>query len=731
MEKVLKHVDGVANVSVNLATERVTLAFDSAKTDLPRLAEAVEEAGYKLLLPYPADSHPAESTGSDTATQEAHQESAYRRLKSDFILSAVLAVPLMVISVISMTDWFMRWSPLSMDALNKSLFLAATVVMFVPGKRFFSAAWKLARHFSADMNTLVAVGTGTVYVFSSLVVLFPEWLPQAAAANKIYFDTAATITTLILLGRLLEAKAKQRTTDAIKRLLGLQPKTACVIRGRQEVEIKLSDLLVNDVVIVRPGERIPVDGIILIGSTSIDESLVTGESLPVDKAPGQRVIGGTINKNGTIEFRATAVGSHTVIAQIVRLVEEAQGSKAPIQTLADKIASVFVPSVISIAAGTFLLWYIVGGLPFTAAMINFIAVLIIACPCALGLATPTAIMVGTGLGASRGILIKNAASLERARTIDTIVLDKTGTMTIGKPSVTEFVSLNGHEERFVLQRAASLESRSEHPIGRAIVEYATQFGIELSAVQSFESLPGLGLKGTVIDHVLAIGNGGLMNLLNINTAAAAEITSKLSRDGKTPVFISIDGSLAGILGIADTMKPTTTEAVDGLRRLGLEVIMITGDNTRTAQAIGRQAGIDSVIAEVLPQGKASHIKRMQSQGRIVAMVGDGINDAPALAQADVSIAMGSGTDVAMDTADITLMQSDLRGVADAVRLSRRTILTIRQNLFWAFVYNVIGIPVAALGLLNPMVAAGAMAMSSVSVISNSLRLRRYKFSENY
>lgn len=730
VEKVLRHVDGVSNASVNLASERVTLAFDPSKTDLPRLAEAVEEAGYKLLLPPPARSDSQGSTGRDTTTQEMSQENAFRQLKSDFIFSALLTVPVMVVSMISMTDWFMRWSPLSMDELNKLLFLAATVVMFFPGRRFFQAAWKLARHFSADMNTLVAVGTGTAYVFSSVVVLFPNWLPNEVAANTIYFDTAVTIITLILLGRLLEAKAKRRTTDAIKKLLGLQPKTARVMRDRQELEIALSDLVIDDLVIVRPGERVPVDGVIVDGSTSIDESLVTGESLPVDKAPGGNVIGGTINKNGTIEFRATAVGSHTMIAQIVRLVEEAQGSKAPIQALADKIASVFVPVVISIAVVTFLLWFFVGSLPFTVSMINFIAVLIIACPCALGLATPTAIMVGTGLGASRGILIKNAESLERAGKIQTIVLDKTGTMTEGKPSVTDFVTMNGYERAFVLQRVASLENRSEHPMGKAVVEYASRVGAEMIAVQSFESIPGLGLQGTVTGDSLAIGNGSLMDRLSIDRSGAEEISSKLSDDGQTPVFVSINGVLAAVLGVADTIKPTTRQAVDRLKSLGFAVIMITGDNSRTAEAIGKQGGVDTVVAGVLPQEKAAHIKRLQSQGKIVAMVGDGINDAPALAQADVSIAMATGTDVAMETADITLMQSDLSGVVDAVRLSRRTILSIRQNLFWAFIYNVVGIPVAALGLLNPMVAAGAMAMSSVSVVSNSLRLRRYKFVKN-
>jgi Cu+-exporting ATPase len=723
VEKALKKVDGVENAAVNLASEKVTFAFDPTKADLAQLASVVDEAGYKLLLPTPAAQTTQESVEGKPV--ETHQDQAYRKLKSDFLLSAALTVPIMFVSMVSMADWFMRWSPFSMDEVNKLLFLATTVVVFIPGRRFFQAAWKLAKHFSADMNTLVAVGTGTAYVFSSLVVLFPEWLPIAAGDNAIYFDTAATITTLILMGRLLEARAKRRTTDAIRKLLGLQPKTARVRRNGSEFDIPISDLVVDDTIIVRPGEKIPVDGIITSGATSIDESLVTGESLPVDKTAGHKVIGGTINKNGSIEFLATAVGKDTVIANIVRLVEEAQGSKAPIQALADKIAAVFVPVVISIAMVTFLLWYFAGGLPFTAAMINFIAVMIIACPCALGLATPTAIMVGTGLGASHGILIRNAESLERAGKIRTIVLDKTGTVTEGKPSVTDFEVLNGFAKHRVLQRAASLENKSEHPLGKAIVEYARRLGSEPAEIESFESVPGLGLMGTISGDFVVVGNDGMMEKWSIDVSAARETCSRLSRQGKTPVQVALNGTLCAVIGIADTIKSGSTEAIAQLKSFGFNIVMITGDNERTAQEVARQAGIETVIAGVLPQEKAEHVKRLQREGKEVAMVGDGINDAPALAQADVSIAMGSGTDVAMETADITLMHSDLQGVADAIRLSKKTILSIKQNLFWAFIYNIIGIPVAAFGLLNPMVAAAAMAMSSVSVVSNSLRLRRF------
>ena len=717
VEKALKKVEGVQTASVNLASENVTLSFDGTKADLTRLSSAVEDAGYKLLLPEAATK----------PSEDSHQQQAYRKLRSEFIFSAILTVPIMALSLISSTAWFTSHSFLSTDEVSKLLFLATTLVMFISGKRFFTIAWKLARHLAVDMNTLVAVGTGTAYLYSSLVVLFPEWMSVGSAAHHIYFDTAATIVTLILMGRLLESKAKMRTTDAIKKLLGLQPKTARVLRNDVEQDVPLSDLVKDDIIIVRPGEKVAVDGIITKGFTSLDESMVTGESMPVEKTVGHKVIGGTINKNGSIEFRATAVGKETVIAQIIKLVEEAQGSKAPIQALADRIAGVFVPVVIGLAVITFILWYFVGGLPFTAAMINFIAVLIIACPCALGLATPTAIMVGTGLGASRGILIKNAESLERAHKLQTVILDKTGTVTEGKPSATDVIALNGFDERTVLQRAASVESRSEHPMASAIVDHARAAGLDLSSVESFQSLTGLGLTAVVESDAILIGSGALMKEYAIDTAAAESAVSKLSQEGKTIIYAAINGKLAGVIGVADTIKATSRETIAQLKAMNLEVVMITGDNERTAAAIAAQAGVDRVIAGVMPQDKAAQVRSQQSSGRVVGMVGDGINDAPALAQADVSIAMGTGTDVAMETADITLMRGDLIGVVEAIKLSHRTILAIRQNLFWAFIYNVIGIPVAALGLLNPMIAAAAMAMSSVSVVSNSLRLRTYRF----
>ena len=748
VEKTLTRVDGVEQAAVNLASERVTFSFDPGKTNLNALASVVEKAGYKLLLPDPPSASRSDSAARNDL-QENHQERAYRKTKSDFLLSVALSVPVMFISMVSMTDWFMRWSPLSMEEVNKVLFLLSTVVMVLPGNRFFDSAWKQAKHVTADMNTLVAVGTGTAYAFSSLVVLFPHWLPDASAANAIYFDTAATIITLILLGKLLEARAKRKTTDAIRRLLHLQPKTAHLLRDGKELEVEVGELVVNDIIIVRPGEKIPVDGVVTNGSSSVDESLVTGESLPVEKSMSDKLIGGTINKNGSIEFRATAVGKDTVIAHIARLVEDAQGSKAPIQALADKIAGVFVPIVVGIAVLTFVGWYIFGGLPFTSAMVNFIAVLIIACPCALGLATPTAIMVGTGLGATRGILIRDAQSLERAQNVQTIVLDKTGTVTEGKPVVTDLFAFNGFEKTHIVQLAAALENKSEHPLGRAVVEYARKMPVGLPEAESFESDTGWGVRGVVAGASVLIGNAGMMERGAVesvggsaegsrvwnngivesgggNSRTANEILASLAAQGKTPILVAIDGKIAGIIGVGDVVKPSSRDVIGKLKGLGIDIVMITGDNPATAGAIAAQVGIDEVIAGVLPDEKSRHIKRLQTGGRVVAMVGDGINDAPALAQADVSIAMGSGTDVAMEAADITLMQSDLAGVLEAIALSKRTMLSIKQNLFWAFVYNVIGIPVAALGYLNPMVAAGAMAMSSVSVVSNSLRLRRWR-----
>jgi Cu+-exporting ATPase len=731
IEKTLNKSDGVNNAVVNLATEKVTFSYNESVTDIPKLAAIVEDAGYKLITPMPGETEKeADGTGSAlNNSEELHHKEYYKRLKSEFIFALVMAIPIMFISMVEMTSWFQNLVTFPMDYVYKLLFLASSLVMFISGRRFFITTWKLLKHFSADMNTLVAVGTGTAYIYSTIVVLFPNLISINEQGNHIYFDTAVTIITLILMGRLLEAGAKDKTSSAIKKLMGLQPKTARVIRNGNELDIFISEVKINDIVVVRPGEKVPVDGMIIKGSSSIDESMVTGESIPVDKIVNDKVTGGTINKNGSIEFRASAVGRGTVIAQIIKLVEQAQGSKAPIQSLADKISSVFVPTVISIALLTFLIWYFVVGALFTTAMINFIAVLVIACPCALGLATPTAIMVGTGLGASNGILIKNAESFECAHKIDTVVLDKTGTITTGKPVVTNIRTFQPEfDEQKLIQIIASIENKSEHPLGQAIVDYANEKNIPLLDISGFNSVTGLGLKGSVNGLAVTAGNILMMNKYFIETKEADKDAMNFSDEGKTTIFVSINGNLAGLIAVADTIKPGTKETILALKKSGsgIEVIMITGDNEKTAQAIAHEAGIENVIADVLPQDKAIHIKKLQEKRRVTAMVGDGINDSPALAQADVGIAIGTGTDIAIETSDITLISGDLAGVGKAIKLSQRTLRTIKQNLFWAFVYNVIGIPIAALGLLNPIFAAAAMAFSSVSVVTNSLMLKRTK-----
>jgi Cu+-exporting ATPase len=729
VEKSAVRPGGVVGANANLATEKVTLTYDPSKVGLPEIAASIADAGYTLVVPREgvsaeggadSGSPPASAAG----TEPGPQEKSYRSLRKDFLLGAVVTAPVIAISMTAMTPWFQRAVPLA--EINTILLVLTTIVMAGPGRRFFALGWKLARRASADMNTLVAVGAGTAYAFSAVVTLFPRW----TGAGHVYFDTAATIVTLILLGRMLEARAKSRTSDAIRKLAGLRPASARVVREGEWLDVPAGEVRRGDLVMVRPGERVPVDGVIEKGATAIDESMITGESLPVDRGPGGRVTGGTVNLAGGFEFRATAVGSETVVANIIRLVEEAQGSKAPIQALADRIAAVFVPAVLAIAAATLLAWLTVGGLPFTAAMINFIAVLIIACPCALGLATPTAIMVGTGRGAAMGILIRNAESLERAQRVTTVVLDKTGTLTTGTPAVAGVTAYNGYDEAAVLGYAAAVESRSEHPLAKAIVATATTKrgtgapGAPAAQVDSFRSMTGLGVSALVGGDATAVGSAGLMAEQAIDLAPSVEGAAEIAAAGLTPAYVAVNGLLAGVISIGDALKPGAKEAVERLRSLGLDVVMITGDNRETALAVAAEAGITDVVAGETPEGKARRVLEMQRGGAVVAMAGDGVNDAPALARADVGIAMGHGTDVAMETADITLISGDLSGIAGAIALSRKTIGAIRQNLFWAFIYNVVGIPVAALGLLNPMVAAAAMAFSSVSVVSNSLRLKK-------
>ncbi len=720
VEQALLAEPGVVKASVNLAVNRATVEFVPTLTGLPELRKAVEKAGYRV------------SAGEGETAEEAdraRREREHRSLRARVAAGAVLAV---VIFLGSMKHWF-PWLP----ALFHNPFVLwalATPVQFLLGGTFYRGAWAALRHRTTDMNTLIAVGTSSAYGYSVVATLVPRLFERAGLAPDVYFDTSAAIIVLILFGRLLESRARGRTSDAIRRLLGLKPLTARVIRGNEEREVAIDDVVAGDTVVVRPGEKIPVDGIVVEGRSAVDESMLTGESLPVDKAPGDEVIGATLNRTGSFRFRATRVGGETALAQIIRLVREAQGSKAPIQRLADVIASSFVPAVIGIAVVTFLVWLLFGPEPaLTRALLNFVAVMIIACPCALGLATPTAILVGTGRGAERGILIKSGESLETAHKVTTVVFDKTGTLTRGEPRVTDVVPAEGFTEDDLFRLAAGAERGSEHPLGEAIVAAAKERGLALPEADDFKALEGLGVEARVDGRAVLAGSLKLLRDRGRGAGALAERAASLSGEGKTSVFVAVDGRPAGLFGIADTLKPSAAPAVARLRKMGLEVVMLTGDDRRAAEAVARAAGIERVEAEVLPGEKARVIRELQEAGRVVAMVGDGINDAPALARADVGIAVGTGTDIAVEAAGITLIRDDLAGVVSAIELSRRTIRTIRQNLFWAFVYNVVGIPVAAgvlypfFGiLLNPVIASLAMAFSSVSVVSNSLRLRRAK-----
>ena len=708
VEKTLLRVPGVERAAVNLATERATIAFDGTPATVAAMERAVADAGY-TLLPLPS---------RDAGDGAGGERDVLRREVS---LAAALTVPIMAVSMLTMGGAPPSWWPLSQAWTNLLLLVLTTPIMALPGRRFFRGFLSALRHRTADMNTLVAVGTGSAYISSAYMTLFPG---VSGAPAHVYFDTSAAIISLILLGKYLEMGAKRKSSDAIRQLIKLQPATAHVRRAALEAEVPVSDVRTGDLVIVRPGERIPVDGIVTAGSSAVDESMVTGESLPVEKQPDDKAIGGTINCHGVLELRATDVGASTVLAGIIRLVEEAQGSRAPVQHLADRIAAVFVPVVIGVAVVTFLSWMLAGA-GVAAAMMNAIAVLVIACPCALGLATPTAIMVGTGVGARLGILIRDAAALETTRRVNVLVLDKTGTVTAGKPVVTDVLPLHGLEHTSLLRLVASVEDRSEHPLAKAIVRYAHGQGIRTAVPSSFLSRSGFGVTAEVEGNRVVVGSVALLSAEGISLDDGDARLRELLQGGRTLVLAAVDGQMAGAIGIADRVRPEAAQVVAGLRGMGIDVVMITGDNERTAKVVATEAGIDRVIAGLLPGGKADFIRTLQANQSIVAMVGDGINDAPALAQADIGIAMGGGTDAAMEAADVTLMSNDLRSILDTLRLSRRTLATIRQNLFWAFVYNVVGIPLAAMGVLSPMIAAGAMAISSVSVVGNSLRLRRF------
>jgi Cu+-exporting ATPase len=722
VERALTSVPGVESASVNLATEQATVAFDPARTDLGHLRDAVAAAGYELAEP-----RPEPGAGEAGDGERAAREAAERREKLRFVVGAVLSVPVLLGSM----SHVFPWVPALLQNPWLQLALTTPVQVWV-GWQFHRGFVHDLRYRTASMSTLVSIGTNAAYAFSIAVTLWPHTFVRHVAMT--YYDVSAVVITLVVLGRWLETRARGRTSEAIRRLMTLAPRTARVIRDGVETDVPTAEVRVGDFVRIRPGERVPVDGVVTEGASTVDESMLTGESLPVEKAPEAKVFAGTVNRTGTFVFRAARVGSETTLARIIKLVAEAQGSRAPIQRLADRVAAVFVPIVLVIAALTFVAWWLVGPEPAgLLALTNAVAVLVIACPCAMGLATPTAIMVGTGRGAEFGVLVKSAAALELLHRVDTIVFDKTGTLTVGRPAVTDVVPVGAATEDEILALAAAAEQASEHPLGEAIVACAKERGLALPPIVEFAAVPGQGLDAMTTDGRVLLGNRALLDARGIDVGPLAARVRQLAAEGKTAIHLAFAGRLVGVIAAADVLKPEARRAVAALKRLGVSVAMLTGDTRLTAEAIAREAGLDRVLAEVLPPDKAREIRALQAEGRRVAMVGDGINDAPALAQAEVGIAMGSGTDVAIDAADVTLMRGDLDGVVAAVELSRRTIRVIRENLAWAFGYNTILIPVAA-GvlypvwgvLLSPILAGAAMAFSSVSVVTNSLRLKRWR-----
>ncbi len=737
VERAITKQSGILSVNVNLATEKATVTYMPGSVRRSDLVAAVEKAGYGVL--------DLTNVEAPEDVERAARQAEIDRQKRLVLTGAAFTLPLFLISMAR--DVVMASLPTGhttmtgMETVNPALawllwagwpfvfFLLATPVQIIVGKQYMVGAYKAARNRTTNMDTLIAMGSLAAYIYS-IAVLIGILLGISGIGDHVYFETSAVILTLITLGKLLEARAKGRTSEAIKALMGLAPKTATLLRDGEEVQVAIDSVIAGDVLVVKPGERIPVDGVVIEGRSAVDESMLTGESLPVNKQTGSEVIGATVNKQGRLVVEATKVGAQTALAQIIRLVEQAQGSKAPIQRVADQVSGVFVPVVITLAALTFLGWLVIGQVGFTQAMVHAVAVLVIACPCALGLATPTAIMVGTGKGAALGILFKNSESLENAHRLHAIALDKTGTITRGEPSVTDVVSLNGVSTDDLLRLAASAERGSEHPLGQAVVQAAQVAGHSVGQPEGFESESGRGIRATVEGKQIVIGSPAYIAEQGIMLSAHQERIEAIQAQGRTAVVVIIDGEAAGVLGIADTIKEGSREAVAALQAQGLDVVMITGDNRLTAQAIADEAGIKRFLADVLPGQKADAVKELQAEGKRVAMVGDGINDAPALAQADVGIAIGTGTDIAMEASDLTLMSGDLRGVVRAIGLSKATMRTIYQNLFWAFIYNIILIPVAMLGLLVPMLAAGAMAFSSVFVVSNSLRLRGKSLDRN-
>ncbi|MFA5771173.1 MAG: heavy metal translocating P-type ATPase [Thermoplasmata archaeon] len=734
IEKSLDNVPGVSSVSVNFALERAKITFDSNAVTTSAIKKAIRDTGYDIL-------ESEEASGEDR--EKTAREMEMKRQRFNLLVAALLAVP---ITIISMRTAF----PGFFDSINLGfipnyleskptlyfIFILTTIVMVIPGRQFFTGTYKGFKHGTTDMNLLIATGTGAAYAVSVAATFFD----LGKGYEDVYYETAALLITFVVLGRYLEAVAKGKTSEAIRKLMGLRAKTARVVRNGMEMDIPAEDVVVGDLVVVRPGEKIPVDGVVREGYSSVDESMITGESIPVDKKVGDEVVGATINKNGLLKFEASKVGKETALAQITKLVEDAQTSKAPIQSIADVVAGRFIVAVHVISLAAFLFWFFIGyqyfngwSTPFLFSLLISISVLVIACPCAVGLATPTAIMVGTGKGAENGILVKGGEALENTHKLDIIVFDKTGTLTKGAPSLTDIITAKGRDEMEILRLAATAEKGSEHPLGEAIVKGAIERGIKVDDADSFNSIPGYGVEAEYKGKKLIVGKRKLLNDRQINIISLEGEMKKLENEGKTAMLVAINNEAVGIIAVADTITEYAEEAVAQLHKLGLEVIMITGDDESTAKAIAKQCGIDKVIAEVLPQGKADEIRKLQAEGRKVAMVGDGINDAPALAQSDVGIAIGSGTDVAMESAKIVLIKNDVRDVVSAIKLSKRTMRKIKENLFWAFMYNTAGIPIAA-GILfpftgylvNPALAAAFMAMSSVSVTTNSLLLKRYK-----
>lgn len=759
VQRALERTSGVEQASVNLMTNNAVITFDSGSVTAERLVQVIRDTGYDAELPS------AERTAfEEQEAQDRAQETEFRELRVKAGISLVFAAVGMVISMPVMSaplangnahhgatggDPFMNWVHGVIDPwlsgvmpwlyridvmlLTWLLLFMTVAVMTWAGRHFYTRAWAAFRHHAADMNTLVAIGTGAAFLFSVAATFFPGFFLSRGVAPAVYYEAVLFIIALILLGNMFEARAKRQTSRALRGLVDLQPETARVLRDERESEVPVAEVTAGDIVLVRPGERVPVDGVVVAGSSAVDESMLTGESLPVEKAAGDSVIGGTINRTGAFRFRATNLGADSVLSQIVRLMRDAQGSRAPIQRLVDRVTGVFVPISISIAIATFVTWYVLGPEPaLIPAFAAAVAVLIIACPCAMGLATPTALMVATGKGAESGILIKGGEALQRAGDVQTVVLDKTGTVTRGEPSVTDIriVPAAGLDEAEFLRLVASLEAASEHPLAEAVVRFADERGVDRVQPEGFDSVTGRGAVGVVDGHAVAIGNAALMTDYAIDTTPLRAVAGDLAGRGRTPMYVAVDGRLAGLVAVADPIKPSSRAAIERLRRMGLDVVMLTGDNRRTAEAVAAEAGIDQVVAEVMPDGKVAEVRRLQESGRVVAMVGDGINDAPALAQADVGMAMGTGTDIAAEAGDVVLMRGDLDGVAGAIQLSRRTLRTMKQNLFWAFIYNAAAIPVAAgllypfVGvLLSPILASAAMAFSSVSVVTNSLRLR--------